>query len=133
MKPNELTPAQIRSEWDRVRPQLEGLAKGQDWRPEDVYAECLYGRAVLYTCPEGFVVLKELVNQYSGEKYLFIWVACGSGSVEGHTLINWYWPQISVIAQSVGANRVSFESRRNGYERVLGAEWSSSRRYERVL
>ena len=63
----------IRDEWDWIRPALVELKEqipSLTWRPEDVYAECLYGKAVLHVSPEGFVITKVITDQYTKDRTL---------------------------------------------------------------
>jgi len=43
--------------------------------PEDVYSECVNGRAFLYTSPIGFLILTTEVDQFTNDKTLLLWIA----------------------------------------------------------
>lgn len=68
----------IREYWDTARKGISFILE-QDPRltylPEDVYSECVNGRAVLFTSPIGFVVVNITVDQFTKAKTLVIWVA----------------------------------------------------------
>jgi hypothetical protein len=127
-----LQPTPIRSVWQKVKPYLEEIAKDYPWRPEDVYAECLYKEAVLYQNTDGFVVLKQVNDPYSEERQLFIWIGC-SYENKGGSLIDELYPEIEQIARSIQAKSITFGSKRIGYDRVMGPEWVATRTYERLI
>jgi len=68
----------IREYWDIAREGISFILK-QDTRltylPEDVYSECVNGRAILFTSSIGFVVVHIEVDQFTRAKSLVIWVA----------------------------------------------------------
>lgn len=81
----------IRDEWYWIKPALEELKEqipSLTWRVEDVYAECLYGNALLYTAAEGFVIINVMTDQYTKERTLFFWIAWAKG-VGGSNVINY--------------------------------------------
>jgi len=127
-----LQPTLIRSVWQKVKPYLELIAKDYPWRPEDVYAECLYKDAVLYQNTDGFVVLKQVTEPYSEEQELFVWVACSYHN-NGTSVIHDYYHEIEQIALSIKAKRITFGAKRIGYDRVMSPEWSATRIYERAV
>ena len=43
--------------------------------PEDVYSECVNGRAFLYTSSIGFLILTTEVDQFTNDKTLLLWIA----------------------------------------------------------
>lgn len=74
----EPTIADIRQEWAWVKGGIEEILTKQPrltFRPEDVYAACVNGDAVLWVAPEGFVINTVEHDEYSGEKTFFIWLA----------------------------------------------------------
>jgi len=79
----ELEVGDIRVLWDAVQHGIKTIHQNLPWAtwiPEDIYAECLSGRAALLfekgTDPSSaFTVLKMLTDQGTGEKTLLVWVA----------------------------------------------------------
>ena len=74
--------ADIRREWDWVRPGVEEIIAAQPqltYRPEDVYAACVNQEATLFVrkgAPgNDFAVTIVEFDKYSGEKGLFMWLA----------------------------------------------------------
>lgn len=102
----------IRQVWNWLRPKLEYVKdiRGGTWRPEDVYAACVNNEAFLYTAPEGFVALKPMVDDYSGERFLLVWIAQGDGG----DCIDRYQEQLIEIARDAGYNRLQFWRRPHG-------------------
>lgn len=74
----ELVVADIRREWDWVKIGVEEICQlnpNLTFRPEDVYAACVNRQAVLWISPDGFVVTTTLIDEFTGEKTLFLWLA----------------------------------------------------------
>jgi hypothetical protein len=68
----------IRDAWDWVKTGVEEILAEQSqltFRPEDVYAECLKGNAVLWTTSEGFIVSTTLVDSFNREETFLVWLA----------------------------------------------------------
>jgi hypothetical protein len=119
----------IRWVWESIKPAIVELKdKWQfDWRPEDVYAQCLIGKAFCYTCDDGFVIVKPMENQYTLAKELFVWV-CYSEAKDG---ITEYYTDICAIAKEVYATTLIFESPREGFKRVAKANhWQTMTTYK---
>ncbi len=114
-----LKPADIRREWPRIRQEVAAILAGDDEPPEELYAECRFGRAQLYTCPEGFVVLKKYRREDNGRPELLLWMAQGAGG----GLLRRYLPQLEQIARDTGAATLAFRTRRRGFERLLDQRW----------
>jgi len=70
--------ANIREVWDWVKLGLQEILdenRHLTWRPEDIYAACLSGEALLFTAPEGFVVTTVKIDEFNNKKTLFLWTA----------------------------------------------------------
>ena len=68
----------IRAEWEWIKPLIEKiLAKTPQltFRPEDVYAACVSGEAILWIAEEGFVVTTVEYDEYNGERTFLLWLA----------------------------------------------------------
>jgi hypothetical protein len=114
-----MRPADIRREWDRIKGHVADIL-GDDERPEEVYAECRSGKAHLYLCDHGFVVLKRYVRDDTGEPEVLIWLGYGEG---GKDLANLYLPELEALARKAGAKSLAFRTRRRGFERILNTRW----------
>ena len=70
--------ADIRVEWDNVKPGIEAILAASPqltFLPEDVYSECVNGRATLLVSPAGFLVLTTEIDTFTNDKTLLIWIA----------------------------------------------------------
>ena len=70
--------ANIRQEWDWVRPVIEELLLDNtdvDAIPEDVYAACKTGAANLWLVPDGMFITRFEYGECNNEKTLDIWFA----------------------------------------------------------
>lgn len=69
----------IKLEWGWVKPQIEDILKEQSsltYRPEDVYARCVSGDAILMIAKKTkFAVVEIITDNYTYEKTLNIWLA----------------------------------------------------------
>ncbi|WP_291812675.1 hypothetical protein [Limnobacter sp.] len=94
--------ADIRTEWDWVGPALHELKEqipSLTWRPEDVYAECLYGDALLHVALEGFVITNVITDQYTKDRTLHFWI-CWARELGGNCVIK-YLPFFRNVAQQL--------------------------------
>ena len=85
----------IRTCWLKVKPGIEKILSENahlTYMPEDVYSECVNGRAVLYTSPLGFVVLTIETDAFTRDKTLVVWVAYvyETGAHNWLTHIEWF-------------------------------------------
>lgn len=105
----------VRQTWPAVIHRLEQLASGEAWRAEDVYHQLLTANAFLWATPDidGFVVLQVLVSPAT--KDLHIWIACNSSS----GTVAEFMEQLREIARDHQCDRITFESGRRGWRRVL--------------
>ncbi len=70
--------ADIRQCWGEIRKGIESIIDADPnltFIPEDVYSECVNGRAQLFTSPIGFLVLTTEVDPFTSDKTLLIWIA----------------------------------------------------------
>lgn len=110
----------IRVVWPFVRDGLERLAEKVpvDWRPEDVYAECVNGTAFLYLPagpdPDGFIIFKPTTRHYSGQRELLVWIVWG----RGQRLLETYNDDVEALARVQGFDAITFWSPRPGLEKV---------------
>lgn len=110
----------IRAVWPFVRQGLEQVAAKVpvEWRPEDVYAECLSGAAWLYLPkgpePEGFIVLKPQVRPYSGARDLLVWIMWS----QARAMMAEYNEDFEAIARVHGFDYLTLWSPRPGFEKL---------------
>lgn len=102
-----LKPANIRACWPFVREGIEKTKalRGGSYRPEDVYAACVNREAFLYLCDEGFVILKPIMDEYSLERILLVWLVWGEGDAD---LIEKYQGEIVDIARGEAFDKLQF-------------------------
>lgn len=117
-----LQKADIRDVWDWIRPGIEEIMGGAsvDWRPEDLYACCLYGQAEIYMDPEtgGFLITQERQMPFKNEKFLLLWVGHDKGGEAFHKHIR----EVESIALAKGCSHIEFWSSRKGMAR-LGSKY----------
>ena len=68
----------IREHWLQVKEGIQDILDANPqltFLPEDVYSECVNGRAILMLSPIGFLVLTQEVDQFTQDKTLLIWIA----------------------------------------------------------
>jgi hypothetical protein len=127
---SQLVLQDIREVWDAVRPGLEHTRRkiGAPWRPEDVYAACVAGRAYLYSCDEGFIVVQSQINAFNGRPEMFLWVAYARGQDNIET----FQDQVDEIAIEHGFDRIVMWSNRPGFQKSAG--WNAvCTVYERLV
>lgn len=118
----------IRQVWGQVHPAIGALKTryALDWRPEDVYAQCMSGLAFCYMCDDGFLIVKPQENQFSLEKELFVWI-CHSTHDNG---LADYQADICALAKEIYATTIVFESPREGFRRLaLKNKWPAMTSY----
>lgn len=122
MKP--LVPAHIREHWDQIKEAVADILRGEDERPEDIYAAVLFREAHLYLNDEGFAVLRKSLNPYTRKHELMVWlVHAFKHGVE----LDFYYDELLRLARESDCVRVVFNSKRKGWERVLKApKWSKA-------
>ncbi len=67
----------IRSCWESIKPKIVEILEQDAFptiRPEEVYSECVNGRASLFTSNDGFVILTSEEDAFIEEKTLVIWL-----------------------------------------------------------
>jgi hypothetical protein len=113
----KFTRRDVRECWDDVLPGLADIKekRSPSWRPEDVYAACLSGKAFLYVadCCGCFVVLQEKQDAHSLRRDLLVWIGYGFDDAQGahvHELLE--------LARKIEAKRLVMISPRKGFERT---------------
>ena len=70
--------ADIRQCWSQVKIGIESIIADDPnltFRPEDVYSECVNGRAELFISPIGFLILSTEIDPFTDNRTLLIWIA----------------------------------------------------------
>lgn len=127
---SQLVLQDIRDCWEEIYPGLDHTRRkiGAPWRPEDVYAACVAGRAHVYACDEGFIVVQPQINAFNGRPEMFLWVAYARG--QGN--IDAFQDQVDELAEEHGFGRIVMWSNRPGFQKSAG--WNAvATVYERVL
>jgi hypothetical protein len=113
--------ADIRREWDRLKPHIERLHARikPEWRPEDVFAECAHQKAFLYLSEEGFLIVQPITDAYSLEQYMHVWIGLSYDGRIGEGMALRYSKELEELARANGYRRITFESPRAGWLRRL--------------
>lgn len=101
----------VRTEWDWVRYGIEEILKEDrnlTFRPEDVYAACLAGQALLWTTDEGFVVSTSETDVFNGEKTFLVWLAWARE--RGHNLAVKHRVFFEEAARGAGFSKIEVRS-----------------------
>jgi hypothetical protein len=109
----------IREVWPSVKRGLEVIQRRCPevrWRPEDIYAACVNGDAILCFEDENFIVLKEFIDPFSLARVLWVWVAYGTG-------INAMQERLDEYAREQGYDEIRLTSSRKGWASVKGWEF----------
>ena len=110
----------IREVWEQIKPgllEIKRLTPPPQWKPEDVYHECLAEKSHVYMDLEGspgeFVVLQSGVNPYTAETELTVWIAYSKNPHASDTHLG----DIVKLAKSINAHRLIMQSPRKGFSR----------------
>lgn len=111
--------ADIRQEFDWIKPGLEDIHRrtNPEWRVEDIYAACRFGKAFLFIDGFGansFVVLTTGECPYRAKRVLFVLAAW---SDEGDAVTK-YLEEIEKIGREAGCKEIEFSSPRRGWEKL---------------
>lgn len=88
-----------------------------DWIAEDVYHAIASGDSALYVFTQagqfaGFVVLRRLTTEFSGEVSCHIWLAYSASDADAYQAAESF---IKDAAKHMGASRITFSSPRKGW------------------
>jgi hypothetical protein len=110
--------ADIRDVWDYVRHGIQEIwdVSVPDWRPEDLYACCLYGHADVYLLGDtgGFVIVQERPMPFKNQKTLLLWV----GYDKTGDAFRRHISDFEDLAAKRGCSAVEFWSSRKGMEKL---------------
>lgn len=109
-------PTQLRGVWPKIRAGLEAMPP-DDWIAEDVYHAIKSGESALHVFTEagqfaGFLVLRRLVAEFSGEVSCHIWLAYSVSHADAYLAAESF---IKESAKRMGASRITFSSPRKGW------------------
>ena len=107
-EPENFVCSDVRLEWDWVKPQIENILSEQPYltyRPEDVYANCINGNAILLTVGKTkFVVVETLTDNFTHTKTLNIWLAWVSPEHKSQTNTALHLPFFENMARDFGCS-----------------------------
>lgn len=107
---------ELRKWWAGVRPGLELIQRKtpEEWIPEDIYADCFNGRAMLFAILESQSVKGYFVVQPNGI-YLHVWAAWSLENKEEIVIQGLEF--VKNLARNGGAQFVTFSSHRRGWDK----------------
>lgn len=115
-----IPPNGLRAVWPEVKSSLLAVqAKSpEDWIPEDVYHAIKSGSAALHLAREGGQLSGVLVttvtfSEFSGRKFLHVWVAHNLGSAD---VIEAGIEMLRDMAKACNAEMITFGSKRAGWK-----------------
>ena len=122
----------IRMVWEKILPgilKIHSELPWNDWRPEDIYAGCLSGEAVLFLRPDAtpesaFLVVKQNICERTGNKSLFIWIAWSQNEEEAKEV----YKNLDSIAMEAGCKSISFMT---GSEKLV--KYAQNFGYKKVM
>ena len=104
----------VRAACNRLPPSIISLAE-----VEDFAAQCDQGDALCFACEDGmFIVQLRAPSETTLELFVLVAVAFRFGAVERQDAA------LLQIARDLEADTVAFQSRRRGWGRRLGPEWT---------
>lgn len=114
-----ILPGEVRKAWPLILPSLHAvMSKGPvSWIPEDVYHELRTGSAACHVATDagqyaGCMVTQRVVDDYSGEPALHVWIAHNAGTAE---VLDAGLPLLRDMARKGGFARITFGSSRPGW------------------
>lgn len=133
MTTDKLKPSKVGDHLELLRKGLTEVKKKApaEWSAKEVLKECEEGKAFLFVSSEGFCILKPNACPPAA---VHIWIAYGESS-SNTSLISKYNNQVEQLARAIGATRLTFNSTRKGYRRLLKNKgWKlKGNQYERQL
>ena len=100
--------ADIRVEWDWIKPQIETILSKQPrltYRPEDVYANCINGSAILMVVEKTkFVIVETTIDPFTHKKTLNIWLAWVSSEHKSQINTATHLPFFENMARDFGCS-----------------------------
>jgi|WetSurSiteA1Bulk_404760.scaffolds.fasta_scaffold257206_1 hypothetical protein len=119
-----INPLQLNSVWDIIKPGIENILEELNtniqrefWIPEDVFHQIKEEKAVLLTCPEGWVVIRVDQDKYSGVKVLRIWLAYAYNQA-GKDIRELAQNDLDIIAKNYGCSFIEWQTTRRGWDRL---------------
>jgi hypothetical protein len=100
-----------------MRERVRGVVT--DTELAEIEAQCTSNRAACLACDDGAIVVT-LEPREDGRLEMFVWLAVAFR----HGAFNRQSTALQVIARDLGAETIGFYTRRRGWTRRLGPEWS---------
>lgn len=100
----------------------------EPWTTDGIITACKKNRAFCFVSNDRktTVVLEPIADEYPT---VHIWIA---HSTQGNALKT-YEPEIERLARAIGAKRLTFTSKRKGYQRALPHWQQTENHYQRIL
>ena len=119
-----VAPQDIPAHWEFVEAGLKDLIRrtGEKWTPTHVLEALNYGRAHLFIDDDGFVVLQQVREDWTGSPLVHVWAMWfkpGTARAKESGLREWL--------DDITQKRVRMTSTRMGWGRMLGPEWEIER------
>tara|TARA_B100000401_G_C52117451_1_gene398704 strand:- start:56 stop:472 length:417 start_codon:yes stop_codon:yes gene_type:complete len=94
----------VRQEWDWVKVGVQEILDAQPqltFRPEDVYADCIAGKATLFIDEyQSFAVTTIEVDRFTGQNTFLIWLAwCSRKGLKHNSSMEMYTPFFEQVAR----------------------------------
>ena len=115
--------ADIRHEWTWVREGIEEVLLEQPqltFRPEDIYAQCVNGEALLWVAPEGFVISSGLKDEFNDKSTFLLWIAWARK--RGQSCAVKYYDFLADNAAKAGYEKIETRTAVPQVEQYLAAE-----------
>lgn len=80
----------IRTVWRKVRRGIRSILLEHSqltFIPEDVYAACVSGQALLWTTSEGFVITTSEIDTFTNERTFLLWLAYAYDGIGGKLVV----------------------------------------------
>ena len=119
-----VSPQDIPACWEFVENGLREVIRrtGEKWTPTHVLEALNYGRAHLFIDDDGFVVLQQAREDWTGTPLVHVWAMWfkpGTARAKESGLREWL--------DDITQKRVRMSSTREGWGRMLGPDWEVER------
>ena len=99
----------IQKEWHWIKSELEELLRDNPqllYKPEDVYARCLYGESSLLLVDKGFIVVIITEDETQTKKSLFVWIAKTLNKPTGFIELKNIWKTLEILGKESGCSTI---------------------------
>tara|TARA_B100000508_G_scaffold20837_1_gene14216 strand:+ start:8020 stop:8448 length:429 start_codon:yes stop_codon:yes gene_type:complete len=99
----------IQKEWHWIKPELEELLTANPqllYRPEDVYARCLYGESSLLLVDKGFIIVTITEDEVRDIKIFYVWIAKTLNKPTGLIELKNIWKSLEILGKQSGCSTI---------------------------